>query len=261
MVSLIRGGRRPTIGVQGSRGDVGLGTATVGRRDRPLLRIVAKSSRCRSAPAQHSVDLHAAPGQLGAADRPAVTEQTDSYREPKFEETWVVYQRVAASVSLSTANGTGCCLQICWTSTARLASRLVLPGARRPRNRRPSCSVTSAGASSSSSSSRIGDWLVGLASRSHRRLATISAAVCSSAQPVAVVASASSGSCNRTISPSAVRQRSVSSPSTGCSRQRRSARREESGPQARPSGAQRSRAQHQFRPPHPGDRYQLAIGL
>jgi len=65
MVFLIRGDRRPAIGVQVSRGDVGLGTATGGRRDRLLLRIVAKSSEWRSAPAQHSVHLHAALGQLG----------------------------------------------------------------------------------------------------------------------------------------------------------------------------------------------------
>jgi hypothetical protein len=95
--------------------------------DRLLLRIVAQPSGCSSAQAQHSVDLHDAPRQLRAVDRPAVTEQTDSYRGPRFEETWVVHQRVAASVAFHRERN-WCCLQIfCWTSTAQLAPRLLLP--------------------------------------------------------------------------------------------------------------------------------------
>jgi hypothetical protein len=69
--------------------------------DRLLMRIVAKSSGCISAWGQHSVDLHAAPGRPGLlTDNLALQSTTIPIALHKFEETWVVYQRVAASVSL-----------------------------------------------------------------------------------------------------------------------------------------------------------------
>ena len=64
--------------------------------------------------------------------------------------------------------------------------------------------------------------------------ASISTAVRSCAQPDTVVPRSSSGSCTSTSSPSAVRQQSVSRPSSGCWSVRWSAASEESGPYARP---------------------------
>ena len=66
MVSLIRGGRRPTIGVQGSRRNVGLGTATGGRMDRLPLAHCGEVIGMWERPRPNTlVDLHAASGQLG----------------------------------------------------------------------------------------------------------------------------------------------------------------------------------------------------
>jgi hypothetical protein len=93
-----------------------------------------------------------------------------------------------------------------------------------------SWSVAPGGASSSSSSSSSGRSSLGVPSGWRSRPARICAAVRSWVQPDTVVPTSSSGSCSSTSSPSAVRQQSVSRPSSGCSSARLSAAPDESGP-------------------------------
>ena len=95
--------------------------------DRLLLRIVAQPSGCSSAQAQHSVDLHDAPGSCGLL--------TDLLLQSKpIPIAGLGLRKLGSSTSasprawLSTANETGvACRFFCWTSTAQLAPRLLLP--------------------------------------------------------------------------------------------------------------------------------------